>query len=1817
MTLPSFSFASFFCLYLAFSGLLVADTPPLLTTGVEIASSNERTALNRTTRKLSSTVDVKIKNTSDRLLEAPLHAVISFTPLHGGNLAALTMPGALGGVGVAPYQTFYRDLSTSIGNGLAVGAETTFSFTFERPEGTTVSYAVAIRGIRNRDPDGLIGGPYSGQLGSPLPFDASNSTDPDGEALTFSWDFGDGSKGTGVSPQHAYSTTGLFAVVVTVSDPRGAVVTRETQVPISPPGAFALARTRTLDGNGHPLGTVAVSQSGPDGSRIFQSDSVSGFTTLGGQPGDHTWSFARAGYLTSFRKTTLTQGAVKVVSFPWLATLNASRTTLSLLNPTPVKSPAERVTLAVPPEAFEQVVSVALTDLHGQNLPLPLPFGWSPLAAFHLDAPAASAADIAASVKLLQAVLPSRPLVLVHLATATPVWLAESLHSSTGGDTLAVVLRKPGSYAVVIADTLPTGNPALAEAGQPLPAGAAAVVAPEVTAAGVVNPAATVASLDPARVTATATVDFTNDTQPLASGAWFLADVEETYDLRDGQAFKTPDYDATFYAYQAPGDANSSTTTASFPLRPRILFGPDQLTEANLKVDVLALNQFSGGIVTQDGGLLSLPGLRIGIPAGAVAGPSAVEIRRLSIANLSRFLGEFQPLLAFEINLPPLADGTVLDFSLTQKLAPDSNFVLARCVGSNSSESGLQPALRLRSDSQGNITSAEPASGPKLLGITGSGQYVVVKINESEALITGLVRNVGGSLLPGALVRVTAEPWLSLTGGSGTFAILAKPGERIITASNPADGNSGQATASLANAASNANVEIQTAATGPHVVATTPAASDPKASKVAPITVEFSEPIQPGSFGANGIRLHDVSANADVPGSLNLDRSNRKAILLPLNPLNNAAEYQIIVSNTILDKQNLPIEGTLTFPFKTAPGAERPAGAQLVICEPDAINLPAELVIPGYDPAKKLSRVVAIGSPGTADPEVLVVLVNETTGETATVISKPDGSFANFINAAEDEGVSATFVNENGTRVTVRATRQLFDDGRVGLFAEGGILEAQSDGGPIQVIVAPGATAERSVFKVQPLDVSRLLGLLEGAEPPAGSQLFGGVRVEIEGSSLKESVDISIPIDPATLQIPPGADPSLGVYALTKVTEVNGMKVLEVLDKMEYKDGRLSTASPPFIGLIAGGDVFATLISFSAQGGKAVLTGRVKARSGGISGTEEGLPVPGAVVYIDPLATEGSGAVAPLAPGRFVAVADANGSYRLLSGLPAVTTQAVALGAVSNRFPGLIGFGVATRVSQSGLLAMTGSPFFNSNTPLLALQNLDTSPPSITFAQPSRGLAVTRKAIPLHFLATDNAAQPSLEVKLISIEPLPGDPPILPTQFTFSAGAPASSGLNTRIIATLTSQRQAKVTLRATASDGVGNLPIFSDHVFFVQDSQIILDLSDSRGPYVLFSAPQHGAAGVDRLKPIQVIFNEPIDTSKMEDLVAGIALWPPAGRPYISFTEDQREFSLIFPELRPDREIYRLVVSGTFIRDLAGNPLDQDNIPDRVDTDFIADFVTANETSTSAPVQNGGGVVEKGGYFYFIDRGQGGQMRVIRKAATDTSANLVTTEQLLDYPRDIILIEDYSYRVPTDGAPEVRRNRDLVVITGGEIGSVTDEGAQTPGAWLQVFDVTDPEHLKSLVLKNIGDSPSSAFVKLDWSPPNLGILELNASETAIHYVDLPLFIWANHRLHQPLGDPPNGIRGVDINGDGDYDDQPGDLFPAPIPTAPSVGLINAGLVATFLPTPGAGRFTDFDMQFGGRFLGVTGTGVTGGGLLPNIDRWGIGAHGGECGQCD
>lgn len=70
----------------------------------------------------------------------------------------------------------------------------------------------------NRPPVADAGGPYSAFAGYPLTFDGTGSSDPDGDALTYLWVFGDGKTGTGSQPAHIYADLGVYGVALTVSD---------------------------------------------------------------------------------------------------------------------------------------------------------------------------------------------------------------------------------------------------------------------------------------------------------------------------------------------------------------------------------------------------------------------------------------------------------------------------------------------------------------------------------------------------------------------------------------------------------------------------------------------------------------------------------------------------------------------------------------------------------------------------------------------------------------------------------------------------------------------------------------------------------------------------------------------------------------------------------------------------------------------------------------------------------------------------------------------------------------------------------------------------------------------------------------------------------------------------------------------------------------------------------------------------------------------------------------------------------------------------------------------------------------------------------------------------------------------------------------------------------------------------------------------------------------------------------------------------------------------------------------------------------------
>jgi glucose/arabinose dehydrogenase len=70
----------------------------------------------------------------------------------------------------------------------------------------------------------------SGQAPLKVRFSSSGTTDADGDALTYSWDFGDGGTSTAANPSHSYKKNGTYTATLTAKDPTGRTGSASVQV---------------------------------------------------------------------------------------------------------------------------------------------------------------------------------------------------------------------------------------------------------------------------------------------------------------------------------------------------------------------------------------------------------------------------------------------------------------------------------------------------------------------------------------------------------------------------------------------------------------------------------------------------------------------------------------------------------------------------------------------------------------------------------------------------------------------------------------------------------------------------------------------------------------------------------------------------------------------------------------------------------------------------------------------------------------------------------------------------------------------------------------------------------------------------------------------------------------------------------------------------------------------------------------------------------------------------------------------------------------------------------------------------------------------------------------------------------------------------------------------------------------------------------------------------------------------------------------------------------------------------------------------------
>lgn len=137
---------------------------------------------------------------------------------------------------IASYSWDFGDGQTSsqvsVSHTYLVPGDYTVRITVADGAGATASYAAIVTVLTgtNQPPHvSLTASPTMGHAPLTVNFSAAAS-DPDGQVVSYNWDFGDGMTSSQVAPSHTYQSIGDYTVSVTVADNFGATATATTVV---------------------------------------------------------------------------------------------------------------------------------------------------------------------------------------------------------------------------------------------------------------------------------------------------------------------------------------------------------------------------------------------------------------------------------------------------------------------------------------------------------------------------------------------------------------------------------------------------------------------------------------------------------------------------------------------------------------------------------------------------------------------------------------------------------------------------------------------------------------------------------------------------------------------------------------------------------------------------------------------------------------------------------------------------------------------------------------------------------------------------------------------------------------------------------------------------------------------------------------------------------------------------------------------------------------------------------------------------------------------------------------------------------------------------------------------------------------------------------------------------------------------------------------------------------------------------------------------------------------------------------------------------
>ena len=778
------------------------------------------------------------------------------------------------------------------------------------------------------------------------------------------------------------------------------------------------------------------------------------------------------------------------------------------------------ITVTVP--AGGTTTSYNLTPLSQQGLPGLLPLGWSPVAAFDLQANASTSAALSANFTGL----PTTTLYFVSYSYNIHAWNMVTPNLTTSNGSLTVPLPSTGDYALVVPDA---GNAGLQipAAGQPLTGVAMVSLPTTATSTGAPTPA----NLAPSGGTSLATLAVQSATA-LPSGTVIQSEVTEKYTLTTGQLISDePRYeDILLYQYPAPG--TGSTVSATFPITPSQTFQPSQLSSGYVHLDILSGRESARG---QTGGsdpvAVTSGDATLTIAAGSLPQDTAIAVSPEGIDTFVPSTSTLVPLSEYNVDF----SGQILNHAAqlsvgTAGAAPGSNVLIAQIQ-----RVGGVPFLVVVGTAQVTATNIVSQVTPGLPGITQEGDYVFYELTVPTGFVSGTVSASSGPVA--ATVQTDALPFVAFSNSSGSYTIAAAAGTVNLTASIPSTALSGTATAQvIAGQTATANFTVVGQVESTTI---TPANGAVGVPLTAEIDIVAADGFNPATVTSTSVVLTAAGNNTPVALRFVYSAGNTKLAIFPQVALQPSTQYTFQASGVANALGGLISVPTISF--------------TTVSITPPAYNTNA-LVFAMPD---QNGNVAISAPPGSFPAGSTILIVDETNGVVESLTVFNDGSVTGQMPATINDTLQVTLTDPSGNKTTFTISQFVAADGTTAVGPGGGTVVGPGNTG---IIIPAGALTQGVTFLLTQLDQTAFPTLPTWTGVNFGS----GLRIHDPAMpTFKKEAKLAFPV-------PAGAPSNAFYYVYRRLMDQNGNPYFETIDEAFVQgtgaSAQVVTASPPFCG---------------------------------------------------------------------------------------------------------------------------------------------------------------------------------------------------------------------------------------------------------------------------------------------------------------------------------------------------------------------------------------------------------------------------------------------------------------------------------------------------------------------------------------------------------------------------------------------------------------------------------------------------------------------------